>query len=137
MRVPYSTPVAGLSAIRSQTFQHRFGEYGRRLIRSGYHPQVARLHLHAIVHFGVWLEREDRHLETIALRNRLAGTRPSGPARPRPDLRLRPFQLENQRPRYLAADRIESWTACTVATISTSMSRTSQARAKQPAAEDA
>jgi hypothetical protein len=65
MRVPYSTPVAGLSAIRSQTFQHLFGEYGRRLIRSGYHPQVARLHLYSIVHFGVWLEREDRHLETI------------------------------------------------------------------------
>jgi hypothetical protein len=65
MRVRYSTPVAGLSAIRSQTFQRLFEEYERKLIRTGYHPTVARLHRQSIVHFGLWIELERRRLETI------------------------------------------------------------------------
>jgi len=65
MRVHYSRPVAGLSAIRSQTFQELFGEYEGRLLRTGYHHQVARLHLQSIAHFGVWIELEGHPLETI------------------------------------------------------------------------
>jgi len=65
MRVHYSRPVAGLSAIQSQTFQHLFGEHAERLFRSGYHQQVARVHLQSIAHFGVWIELEGRRLETI------------------------------------------------------------------------
>lgn len=65
MHVHYSGPVVGLSAIRSWTFQHLFGEYERRLIRTGYHHKVARLHLQSIAHFGVWIELAGRRLETI------------------------------------------------------------------------
>jgi len=65
MRVYYSTPVAGLSGIRSQAFQRLFGEYERRLLDTGYHHRVARLHLLSIAHFGVWIELEGRRLETI------------------------------------------------------------------------
>ena len=65
MRVDYSSPVVGLSAIRSRTFQHLFGEYEQRLFRTGYHHKVARLHLQSIAHFGVWIELEGRRLETI------------------------------------------------------------------------
>jgi len=65
MRAHYSRPVAGLSATRSQTFQQLFGEYEGRLLRTGYHHQVARLHLQSIAHFGVWIELEGHRLETI------------------------------------------------------------------------
>ncbi|MFN0096075.1 MAG: tyrosine-type recombinase/integrase [Dehalococcoidia bacterium] len=65
MRVQYSSPVAGLSAIRSETFRQLFGEYERKLLDAGYHHTSVRLQLHSIAHFGVWCEREDRRLETI------------------------------------------------------------------------
>jgi site-specific recombinase XerD len=65
MRVHYCRPVVGLSAIRSRTFQNLFGEYKRRLFRTGYNHKVARLHLQSIAHFGVWIELEGRSLETI------------------------------------------------------------------------
>lgn len=65
MRVQYSSPVAGLSAIRSKTFQQLCGEYEKKLHGAGYHPTAVRLHLHSITHFGVWCECEDRPLETI------------------------------------------------------------------------
>jgi len=65
MHVQYSQPVAGLSAIQSQTFHELFGEYEGRLVRARYHPISARLHCQSIAHFGVWIEREGRPLETI------------------------------------------------------------------------
>lgn len=65
MRVHYSRQVLGLSAIRSRIFRNLFGEYERRLFRTGYNPRVARLYLHSIAHFGVWIEREHRRLKTI------------------------------------------------------------------------
>ena len=65
MRVHYSHPVFGLSAIRSRTFRNLFAQYQRRLVRTGYHHKVARFHLHAIAHLIVWIEREDRSLKTL------------------------------------------------------------------------
>ena len=65
MRVHYGRAVAGLSAIRSRTFQNLFGEYERRLFGTGYSYKVARLHLQSIAHFGVWIELEGRSLGTI------------------------------------------------------------------------
>ena len=58
----FSKGVRGWAAIRSSDFQNRVDEYGQRLVRSGYNPIVVRFHLHAVVHFGVWLEIEDREL---------------------------------------------------------------------------
>lgn len=65
MSVHYASPVAGLSAIRSQTFQQLFADYERRLLGAGYHPTSVRLQLHSIAHFGVWCELEDCRLDTI------------------------------------------------------------------------
>ena len=66
MRVQYNSgPVLGLSAVRSRIFRKLFGEYERRLLRTGYNPKFARLHLHSIAHFGVWIELEHRPLATI------------------------------------------------------------------------
>lgn len=61
----FSTTVLGRSAIRSSDFQNRIDEYEQRLVRSGYNPIVVRFHLHAVVHFGVWLELEERELREI------------------------------------------------------------------------
>jgi len=72
MRVHYSRPVAGLSAIRSQTFQQLSGEYEGRLLRTGYHHQVARLHLQSIAHFGVWIEQRPDGLVRITLKRAYA-----------------------------------------------------------------
>ena len=58
-------PVLGLSAVQSRTFRILFGEYERRLVRTGHNPKVVRLHLHSIAHLGVWIEREGRSLERI------------------------------------------------------------------------
>jgi hypothetical protein len=65
MHVQYSKPVAGLSAIQSQAFHELFGEYEGRLVRARYHRIGARLQCQSIAHFGVWIEREGRPLETI------------------------------------------------------------------------
>src|SRR3990172_1743228 len=65
MRVHYCHPVFGLSAIRSRTLRNLFAQYQRRLVRTGYHPKVARFHLHAIAHLIVWIEREGRSLKTL------------------------------------------------------------------------
>ena len=54
-----------IACILSSTFRILFGEYERRLVRTGYHRKVVRLHLHSIAHLGVWIEREGRSLKTI------------------------------------------------------------------------
>jgi integrase/recombinase XerD len=65
MHPHYSTPVFGLSSIRSPVFRSLVDEYEQRLLRTGYDPHAARFHLHAVAHFGVWIELEDRGLQTI------------------------------------------------------------------------
>ena len=60
-----SNGIRGRSAIRSSDFQNLIDEYEQRLVRSGYNQLVVRFHLHAVVHFGVWLELEDRELREI------------------------------------------------------------------------
>ncbi len=57
--------VLGWSAIRSSDFQNFAGEYEQSLVHSGYHHVHVRFHLHAVVHFGIWLEREQRKLSEI------------------------------------------------------------------------
>jgi site-specific recombinase XerD len=61
----YGKPILGLSAIRSATFVALFHDYDRALAGAGYSRHVARLHLHAIVHFGVWLQLAACGLETV------------------------------------------------------------------------
>ena len=65
MQIRYSSPVLGLSTIRSPAFRRLVALYERHLVSAGYHPTAARFHLHAVAHFGVWLEREQRQLTTI------------------------------------------------------------------------
>ena len=77
MRVQYSKPVAGLSAIQSQTFHELFGEYEGRLVRARYHQISARLHCLSIAHFGVWIEREARPLALCGYVSGRLGTPPS------------------------------------------------------------
>ena len=60
-----SMTVRGRSAIRSPAFQNLVDEYEQRLQQSGYNQGGIRFHLHAVVHFGVWIELEDRDLKTI------------------------------------------------------------------------
>ena len=60
-----SNAIRGRSTVRSAHFQNLVDEYEQRLVRSGYNPIVVRFHLHAVVHFGVWLELEDRELREI------------------------------------------------------------------------
>lgn len=60
-----SKAVRGLSTIRSSAFQNLVDEYEQRLLRSGYNQKVVRFHLHAVVHFGVWLELEEHELGEI------------------------------------------------------------------------
>lgn len=57
--------IRGRSAIRSSDFQNLVDAYEQRLVRAGYNPKVIRFHLHAVVHFGVWLELEGRELSEI------------------------------------------------------------------------
>ena len=61
----YSKSVLGLSAIRSATFVDRLHDYETALVGSGYKSRVVRFHLHAVAHFGVWLELQGGELETI------------------------------------------------------------------------
>ena len=61
----FGNAIRGRSAIRSSDFQNFVDEYEQRLARSGYNQMVVRFHLHAVVHFGVWLELEDRELREI------------------------------------------------------------------------
>ena len=60
-----SKAVRGRSAIRSSSFLRLVDEYQPRLVRFGYNQKVIRFHLHAVVHFGVWLELEGRELTKI------------------------------------------------------------------------
>lgn len=60
-----SMAVRGRSAIRSPAFQNLVDGYEQRLLQSGYNQDGIRFHLHAVVHFGVWIELEDRDLKTI------------------------------------------------------------------------
>ena len=61
----YTKPIPGLSTIRSATFVELFHDYEQELVRSGYNPHVARLHLRVIAHFGIWLELEGTALQSI------------------------------------------------------------------------
>jgi len=65
MHPHYSAPVFGLSSIRSPVFRSLVDDYEQRLLRTGYNPHAARFHLHAVAHFVVWIELEDRGLQTI------------------------------------------------------------------------
>ena len=60
-----SETVRGWSAIRSSEFQNFVEEYEQSLVQSGYHPIYVRFHLHAVIHFGVWLEFKQRELREI------------------------------------------------------------------------
>jgi integrase/recombinase XerD len=60
-----SNAIRGRSVIRSSHFQNLVDGHEQRLVRSGYNQIVVRFHLHAVVHFGVWLEIEDRELKEI------------------------------------------------------------------------
>jgi site-specific recombinase XerD len=64
MRVHYARPIAGRAEIQSQAFLRLLQDYQETVIRLGYHPKSIRLALLSITHFGVWLEREGRALET-------------------------------------------------------------------------
>jgi len=57
--------VRGRSAIRSASIRSLVDEHEQRLLQTGYKENVVRFHLHAVVHFGVWIGLEDRDLETI------------------------------------------------------------------------
>ena len=61
----HKKPILGLSTIRSAVFLEHFGDYERQLATAGYCDIAARLHLHSVAHFGVWLEREGVPLEAI------------------------------------------------------------------------
>ncbi len=60
----YHKPVLGLSGIRSAAFVALFHDYDSELVRAGYNRYAARLHLHSIAHFGVWLQLAGTKLET-------------------------------------------------------------------------
>jgi integrase/recombinase XerD len=60
-----SRAVRGWSAIQSSDFQNFVDKYQQRLVQSGYNQVVVRFHLHAVVHFGVWLELEEHELREI------------------------------------------------------------------------
>jgi site-specific recombinase XerD len=61
----FSNAIRGRLAIRSAHFHDLVDEYEQRLVRSGYNKIVVRFHLHAVVHFAVWLELEDHKLREI------------------------------------------------------------------------
>ena len=61
----YSKPVQALSSIRSASFVELVCDYERALLGSGYNPHVVRFHLHAVTHFGVWLELKGAGLGAI------------------------------------------------------------------------
>src|SRR5262245_45605784 len=48
----YPKPILGLSTIRSARFLELYQDYGKELVRAGYTPDVARLHLRSIAHLG-------------------------------------------------------------------------------------
>lgn len=60
----YSSPVFGLASIRSASDLELVADYEKALCRYGYHGQVARLHLHSIAHFLVWLSLVGAELAT-------------------------------------------------------------------------
>ena len=51
----YSSPILGLTTIQSARDLKLVSDYERELIESGYNGNVARLHLHSVAHFVVWL----------------------------------------------------------------------------------
>lgn len=61
----YCKPILGLWAIRSATFVALVRDYERVLAGAGYNRYVARLHLHTVTHFGVWLQFAGSGLETV------------------------------------------------------------------------
>ena len=61
----FEKPILGVSSIHSASFPGLFQQFQGHLAETGYNRFVARLHLHSVAHFVVWLEREGIHLETI------------------------------------------------------------------------
>ena len=61
----YPKPILGLSTIQSARFLELIQDYGKEFVQAGYNPDVARLHLRSVVHFGVWLGLEGVALESI------------------------------------------------------------------------
>ncbi|MBN4059064.1 tyrosine-type recombinase/integrase [Endomicrobium sp. AH-315-J14] len=51
----YSSPVFGLASIRSARDLELVADYEKELLHYGYNGMVARLHLHSVAHFLVWL----------------------------------------------------------------------------------
>lgn len=60
----YSSPVFGLASIRSARHLELVRDYDKELVHYGYDGKVARLHLHSIAHFLVWLSLAGAELET-------------------------------------------------------------------------
>jgi len=61
----YSKPILGLGSIQSSSFLELVHDHEGELVQSGYNHHVVRLHLHSIVHFGVWLELARNELEAV------------------------------------------------------------------------
>lgn len=60
----YSSPVFGLASIRSARDLELVADYEQVLVDCGYDSRVARLHLHSVAHFLVWLPLAQAELET-------------------------------------------------------------------------
>jgi len=61
----YSTPVPGLSAIRSAKFLKLLQEYEQCLGERGYNPHVIRFEIHSVAHFVVWFEQQGVELAAM------------------------------------------------------------------------
>ena len=60
----YVSPVFGLASLRSASDLELVADYDKELGRYGYNGQVARLHVHSIAHFLVWLSLAGAELAT-------------------------------------------------------------------------
>jgi hypothetical protein len=60
----YSSPILGLTSIRSARYLKLVTDYEKELMQSGYNGMVARGHLHSVAHFVVWLSLAGTELET-------------------------------------------------------------------------
>jgi site-specific recombinase XerD len=61
----YCSPVFGLASVRSERDLELIADYEKELVRSGYNGVVARLHLHSVTHFVVWLALAGEELGTV------------------------------------------------------------------------
>jgi site-specific recombinase XerD len=60
-----SNSVRGMSAIQSSAVCNLVDKYGQQLLDRGYNKKVVRFHLHAIVHFCVWLDTQAKQVKEI------------------------------------------------------------------------